>query len=107
MFKKNVVTGLAAAVAVVACTATAKADSHGGMADPMLLASNCYNCHGMNGASVGIIDGLDELSAKKMAAKMKEFRAGAKAATIMGRIAKGYNDAEIDAIAQYIESKNK
>ena len=30
---------------------------------------------------------------------MQEFRAGTRPATVMGRIAKGFNDQEIDAIA--------
>ena len=110
MFNKKLVMGVAAAVAVTAYGVTAQAEemtADMSIADPVVLASNCFNCHGMNGASVGIIDALDEVSARSIAKKMREFRSGAKAATIMNRIAKGYSNAEIEAIANYIASQNE
>ena len=93
---------LAAGVALSAAS-PALAD---GMADVRLLVSNCFNCHGTNGVSAGVIDGLDELSAGRMSKALKQFKSGEKAATIMNRIAKGYSDAEIDAIATYIATAN-
>ena len=36
---------------------------------------------------------------------MKAFRDGSRPSTIMGRIAKGYTDAEITAMANYISSQ--
>lgn len=106
MLKKKLATGMAAAVAAVALSASAQA-AEKMLPDTLILASNCFNCHGTNGASVGVIDELDSMSAKRMGKKMREFRSGAKASTIMNRIAKGYSDAEIDAIANYIQAQNK
>ncbi|MCB2102786.1 MAG: hypothetical protein KDE22_18055 [Rhodobacterales bacterium] len=95
--------GLAAGIAVMALAPPAQAD---GMPDVKILVSNCFNCHGTDGISAGVIDSLDELSAKRMAKALKEFKSGDKASTIMGRIAKGYSDAEIDAIAGYLAAVN-
>ena len=36
---------------------------------------------------------------------MHEFRAGTRSATVMGRIAKGFNDQEIDAIAVWFGAR--
>ncbi|MCP5372909.1 MAG: c-type cytochrome [Hyphomicrobiales bacterium] len=93
---------LAAGVALAGALPAKAAD----MADVRLLVSNCFNCHGTNGVSAGVIDGLDELSAPRMSKALKQFKSGEKAATIMNRIAKGYSDAEIDAIAKYIATAN-
>jgi len=90
----------------LAFSATTMSAQAGGMADVRILVSNCFNCHGTNGVSAGVIDGLDELSSKRMSKAMKQFKSGAKAATIMNRIAKGYSDAEIDAMAKYIATAN-
>ncbi len=107
MQKRKLTTGIAVAVAAIAFSVTAYADSHvKKLPDTLILVSNCFNCHGTNGVSVGIIDELDSMSAKRLAKKMREFRSGAKAGTIMTRIAKGYSDAEIDVIANYIEKVN-
>jgi len=37
-----------------------------------------------------------------LAQAMKDFKRGKRSSTIMGRHAKGYTDAEIEAIAQYL-----
>src|SRR6266566_2179439 len=66
------------------------------------LASGCFACHGPNGRSPGYIPSLTTLSAADIAAKLKRFKNDEVSSTIMGRQAKGYSDAEIDAIARYI-----
>jgi sulfide dehydrogenase cytochrome subunit len=33
---------------------------------------------------------------------MRDFKSGARPATVMGRIARGFSDGEIDAIAQWL-----
>ena len=38
---------------------------------------------------------------------MREFKSGARPATVMGRIAKGFDDAEIDAIAQWLGAQGQ
>ena len=40
-----------------------------------------------------------------LADRLRSFRSGAVEATVMNRIAKGYTDAEIDALAQYFSTK--
>lgn len=61
-------------------------------------ASSCSGCHG-KGASLPPLNGRP---ATEIASAMKEYRAGSRSGTIMGRLAKGFNDAEIDAIAAWL-----
>jgi cytochrome subunit of sulfide dehydrogenase len=76
--------------------------------DPYLarnLAATCANCHGTNGKSVGGMDSLAGESKEKLIQKMGEFKSGAKPATIMHQIAKGYTDEQIALIAGYFATK--
>lgn len=71
-----------------------------------VLANNCFTCHGPDGRSPGEIPSLDRLSAADLATAVKQFRSGERPSTVMGRQAKGYSDADIEAIAQYIAGLN-
>lgn len=71
------------------------------------IANNCFTCHGPSGKSPGTIPGINRLSAEKLAGKLKDFKSGAEPSTVMGRHAKAYTDAEIEAVANYIASLNK
>jgi sulfide dehydrogenase cytochrome subunit len=73
-----------------------------GGASATMLANTCAGCHGTGGASTGpatpSIAGLEE---EYFVDVMNEYKSGERASTIMGRIAKGYDDGEIAAIAEY------
>jgi cytochrome subunit of sulfide dehydrogenase len=72
-----------------------------------VIAANCFNCHGPNGQSTGSIPSLANLSAEHIASQLKSFKSGSMASTVMGRHAKAYSDAEIDATANYIAGLKK
>lgn len=96
--------GLACAiVAAVAVTSTpARADTN---FNAGLAAANCYVCHGQRGASTSKIPSLTSLNLRGMSDALKAFSNGTKAGTIMPRIAKGYTDAQLDAIAAHINGQ--
>ncbi len=71
------------------------------------LANNCFTCHGPNGRSPGSIPSLTNLSAYTIARKLKQFKDDDSFSTVMGRQAKGYRDAEIEALANYIAGLKK
>ncbi len=71
------------------------------------MANNCFTCHGPDGRSPGSIPSLNTQTAAAIAATLKAFKSGARPSTVMGRHAKGYSDAEIDALANYIGNLNK
>jgi sulfide dehydrogenase cytochrome subunit len=71
-------------------------------ADPSaaMMANTCAGCHGTNGASVGPASpNLAGISATYFTDTMLAFKSGDRQSTIMGRIAKGYTDGQIEAMA--------
>ncbi len=69
---------------------------------PAALAASCAGCHGAGGVSPGSIPSLAGLDASGIASMMRAFRsAPATEVTVMGRIARGFTDAEIDALSSY------
>jgi len=71
------------------------------------MISNCYSCHGTDGRSPGSIPSLTGKNAEQALLVLKEFKSGRLAATVMTRHAKGYTDAELEALANYIGTNLK
>ena len=69
---------------------------------PAMFAAACGACHGTNGASAGpttpIIGGQP---APYIVDSLRAFKRGTRPASVMGRLAKGYADADIDALGEY------
>ena len=67
------------------------------------LAAACAICHGTQGkpAPGAPLAPLAGLPREHIAAQMRAFRDGTRPATVMHQIAKGYTDAEIDALAAW------
>lgn len=84
------VCALAVAVASPAAAAAAPAG-----------ASSCTGCHG----GAGAVAALDGRPATELVASMAAFRTGERPATVMGRIAKGFSDAEVRAIADWFAAQ--
>jgi sulfide dehydrogenase cytochrome subunit len=95
--------GWALATGVLAISALAQA------APPSaaMLSNACAGCHGTNGGSAGpTMPSLASQSKEAIEAAMKKFKSGERPSTIMGRLAKGYSDAEVTAMAEFF-SKQK
>lgn len=71
------------------------------------LAATCANCHGTDGrAQPG--PGMDALAggdADRMMQKLRDFRSGARPATIMHQISRGYTEAQLQLIAAYFAAR--
>ncbi len=70
-------------------------------AAPAVLANTCAGCHGTDGKSAGSIPSLRGIKFNEFVKTMKAFRADERKGTVMNRIARGYTDEEIDAMAKY------
>lgn len=73
------------------------------------LAATCANCHGTNGKAA---DGSSVVSLAGMpqdyiVAQLAAFKSGARPATIMHQLSKGYSDAQIAQIAGYFAAQKK
>ncbi|MEK9754402.1 MAG: c-type cytochrome [Rhodospirillaceae bacterium] len=67
----------------------------------VILANTCFSCHGTDGHSAGAMPSLNGKPAKLIEIALKAFRDGKKDSTVMMRIAKGFDDAEIKALSEY------
>lgn len=76
-------------------------------AEPRLLALSCAGCHGPGGHSPGAVPSIAGWNEAAVADALRGFRAGRRPSTVMGRIAKGYSDGEIDALAREIATRWK
>ncbi len=73
----------------------------GARAQAPLVAEGCIGCHGPNGAGAGGVPTLAGRDRAELIALMAAFRANERPATIMGRVARGYTEAEIAAAADH------
>ena len=72
------------------------------------LAAPCAICHGTEGRAVtkDVIP-LAGLPRDHIATQMRAFRDGKRPATVMHQIAKGYDDAQIDALAAWFAAQKR
>jgi cytochrome subunit of sulfide dehydrogenase len=73
------------------------------------LAATCANCHGTNGVVVNgsPVVGLAGMPASYIVEQMKAFKSGARPATVMHQLAKGYSDAQIEQMAAFFAAQKK
>lgn len=71
-----------------------------------LLAQNCAACHGVNGREFNeSMPPLAGMQTEQFVRAMTAFQQGARPAIIMDRVARGYNRAEIEAMAQFFAAQ--
>lgn len=69
---------------------------------PSMLGNPCIACHGPGGRSIGTIPSLSGYPSEVIVSAMRAFRDGSRpGATIMGPIARGYSDSEIEALGEF------
>ncbi len=81
-------------------TAAAAATAQAAPPSAMMLTNACGGCHGTRGVSAGLsMPTLAGQSKEFFVAAMKKFKSGERPSTVMGRLAKAYSDADIEAMA--------
>jgi len=75
--------------------------------DARLLASQCAQCHGTNGASAGGIDSLAGEEYRDLLDKMLDMSRPGETGDMMKHQAKGYNAYQLRLIAEYFASLPK
>lgn len=71
-----------------------------------MLADACAGCHGTDGASLGpATPTIGGQSKKYLIESMKAFKSGARPGPVMGQIARGYTDEEIELMAGFFAAK--
>jgi sulfide dehydrogenase cytochrome subunit len=88
-------------LAAAAALATSVGMAFSATPEPPTGAASCSGCHP---ASAGVETPVPRLAARNAAElvqQMQAFRSGQRDATVMDRIAKGFTDAEVEAIAAW------
>ena len=109
--KIKTVAGLTMSWICLALSPQAQAQNPGGQEAlyTKSLAATCANCHGtsgkvVEGSSVTALAGLDK---GYIVAQMQAFKSGARPATVMHQISKGFSDAQVESLASYFAAQKK
>jgi cytochrome c553 len=68
-------------------------------------ASSCTGCHAAKKIPDSVIPRIAGRKSADIATAMREYRSGAWPSSVMGRIAKGFDDSQIDAIAAWFAAQ--
>ena len=85
---------MAAAIALIAAATVASAEPPAG-------AASCSGCHPSSARVASPVPRLIGLDRAAIVKAMQDFRSGQRTGTVMDRIAKGFTDEEIQAIAAW------
>jgi cytochrome subunit of sulfide dehydrogenase len=89
-------TSVAAAIGIALIAVAAVAS-----AEPPAGAASCSGCHPASARVASPVPRLAGRDKAELAKAMLDFRSGARTGTVMDRIAKGFTDDEIQAIAAW------
>ena len=105
---KHVLSSFALIAAALSSPAAALAQDAAAL-QTKALAATCATCHGTEGRAVdgSSVPGLAGLPAGYTVEQMKGFKSGARTATVMHQISKGYSDAQIEKLAAYFAAAKK
>jgi len=87
-----------ALVLIVTLLLSARMTAVAQVPDARALAASCASCHRADGTTVPSLDGR---SRNELLAKLRAFRDGSQAGTVMPQLARGYTEAQLDAIAAW------
>jgi len=91
---------LAVAIGLVSIAAAAAAS-----AEPPAGAASCSGCHPSSARVSSPVSRLAGMDRAAIVKAMQDFRSGQRAGTVMDRIAKGFTDDEIQAIAAWFATQ--
>ena len=66
------------------------------------LAATCVTCHGKNATGTGTLDGMPK---NQIMQTMKDFNSGARPATLMHQLSKGYTEQQVELLAEYFSQQ--
>jgi len=68
-------------------------------------ASSCAGCHAVSPKAETSVPRLNGVPAAQIVAAMQDFKSGKRPATVMDRLAKGFTDDQIKAIARWYQGQ--
>ena len=97
----NLLPAFVPAAAVLLSITAARA----GSLEPPVGAAACSGCHPASSAAETSVPALAGRDAQEIVTQMRAFRSGQHDATVMDRIARGYSETEIEAIADWYQAQ--
>jgi sulfide dehydrogenase cytochrome subunit len=92
--------------ALAACALAVSAAAYAAPPSAAMLSYACAGCHGTNGGSAGpAMPSLAGQSKEAIVEALKKFKSGERPSTIMGRLAKGYSDADFAAMGDFFSAQ--
>ena len=92
--------------ALAACALAISAGAYAAPPSAAMLSNACAGCHGTNGGSAGpAMPSLAGQSKEAIVEALKKFKSGERPSTIMGRLAKGYSDADFSAMGDFFSAQ--
>ena len=92
--------------ALMACGLALSGPALADTASGSMLGNTCAGCHGPDGISQGpATPSIAGVSSEYFIEAMKAYKEGTRPATVMTRIAKGYSEEEIKAMADFFSTK--
>jgi len=71
------------------------------------FVANCFNCHGTDGRSTTAVPTLAGIDRNYLSEQIKAFQLGARPATIMPQLLKGYSDQELAVAVEYFAKQKR
>jgi sulfide dehydrogenase cytochrome subunit len=93
----------ATSIATVAFSPATAASAQTPSLQVATLAATCASCHGTQGHPVAgsPLPPLAGMPRDVMLQRLRDFRSGARPATIMGQLSKGFTEAQLEQVADY------
>lgn len=92
--------------ALAACALAISAGAYAAPPSAAMLSNACAGCHGTNGGSAGpAMPSLAGQSKEAIVEALKKFKSGERPSSIMGRLAKGYTDADFAAMGDFFSAQ--
>lgn len=104
--KYKLLTGVILGATTLAFSHTASAVGQNPMASGEAMAWQCAPCHGTNGqALLEAMPPLAGMPVEHFTKAMTAYRDGTRSEVVMGRVARGFNDAEVEAMAAWFQKQ--
>src|SRR3954463_8695185 len=101
-------TQLHATCAALALVASVQAPAHAQDANTARgMAATCANCHSASASDRGSIPAIKEGDREALLQQLKEFKSGARPATVMHQLARGFSDAQLAQLATWFAAGEK
>lgn len=68
------------------------------------IAAVCANCHSIHDAQPGAIPPITMNDRVSLVQRLKDYKSGARPATVMHQLARGFTDAQLEEIAAFLSA---